>query len=76
VTLKSSMRVASWASLFQSKEESKQMEKSGIGHYSCVRLLREMEMAGSESEEKLENLDGDEFELVRFPDSWCHMLEK
>jgi hypothetical protein len=71
VTPESSKRVANWASLFQSKEKSMQMEKSRIGHYSYMKLLREMEMAGSESEEDMENLSGDKFELVRFPDRWC-----
>jgi hypothetical protein len=67
--------VASWASLFQSKEDSVQLERSGIGHYSCTNLLMEMEMAGSESED-LEGMPAEDFELVRIPEKWQKMLEE
>jgi hypothetical protein len=76
VTPKSNKRVANWASLFQSKEDSVQLERSGIGHYSYMNLLREMEMDGSESEEDLEGMPGEDFELVRIPDNWQKMLEE
>jgi hypothetical protein len=70
----SSKKVASWASLFQNKEENSMVEKSQIGQYSCMKLLREMEMAESESDEEPKNVESDDLELARIPEKWCQML--
>jgi hypothetical protein len=40
------------------------MEGSGIGGYSCLRLLKEMEALEQEEEDELEPMDQDENELV------------
>jgi hypothetical protein len=61
--------VLDWASLFQNREESMLMEKSELAHYSCTKLMREMEAAEeSESEEENDLGEGDDGELVKLPE--------
>jgi hypothetical protein len=67
-------RVMDWTSLFQNCDEEMRMESSEFGQYSCTRLLREMEVALSNSEDGMDTgLGGSDEELVRIPNSW---LEK
>jgi hypothetical protein len=45
------------------------MEKSELAHYSCTKLMREMEAAEeSESEEENDLGEGDDGELVKLPE--------
>jgi hypothetical protein len=70
----SSRKVATWASLFQEDDEVKRMEGSGIGEYSCLRLLKEMEALEQEEEDELQPMDQDENELVTIPVGWCEKI--
>jgi hypothetical protein len=45
------------------------LQESEIGHYSCVKLLREMEAAEMESEDEILGGDCGEDELVCIPES-------
>jgi hypothetical protein len=66
--------VASWASLFQNKEENDILGRSKIGHYSCTKLLRKMELAEQDSEDEIERMV--EEELVTLHADWCKKIEK
>jgi hypothetical protein len=70
----SSRNVSTWASLFQEDDEVKRMEGSGIGEYSCLRLLKEMEALEQEEEDELESMDQDENELVTMHVGWCEKI--
>jgi hypothetical protein len=62
--------VMDWISPFQNREENEMIENSGITHYSCTQLLRDMEVAAdSESE------SGREDEVTSFDDEVMHLPE-
>jgi hypothetical protein len=65
----SGRKVASWASLFQSDEADMLLEASELGHYSCTKLLREMEAIESDGDD---DMSQDEHELCVLPTEWCH----
>jgi hypothetical protein len=67
-----SKRVTTWARLFQDENSMTQIENSGIGEYSCTRLLKEMEAL--EQEDEAQSMDRDDEELVTIPKSWCEKL--
>jgi hypothetical protein len=64
---------ATWASLFQSRDENEALGKSELGQYSCARLLREMELAEQESDEEIQPIAEDE--LVTLPPEWCKQMK-
>jgi hypothetical protein len=70
-TPESYRKVASWASLFQDRDNSMLAGNSEIGQYSCTRLLREMEMVESDFDEEIEGLSTYDLELVRLPEAVC-----
>jgi hypothetical protein len=66
----SSRKVMDWISLFQNREENKMIENSGIAHYSCTQLLRDMEAAADFKSES-----GRKDEVTGFDDEVMHLLE-
>jgi hypothetical protein len=69
-----SRKVATWASLFQDEEGCRRLDKSEIEDYSCIRLLREMEVLEHEEDEDMKLMDQDDEELVSIPKEWCEKL--
>jgi hypothetical protein len=61
-----------WVSLFQGCEDEVMLKSNELSHYSCTRLLRKMEAAGSGSDEEMEAemVGVDDGELVSIPGSW------
>jgi hypothetical protein len=68
-----SRKVDDWASLFQNKDEGEALGRSEIGHYSCTKLLREMEVAMSDSGDEDSVMAREEDELTLLSRGW---LEK
>jgi hypothetical protein len=65
-------KVMDWVSLFQGCEDEVMLKSNELSHYSCTRLLRKMEAAGSGSDEEMEAemVGVDDGELVSIPGSW------
>jgi hypothetical protein len=67
----SGRKVMDWVSLFQNSEETKMMENSGLAHYSCTQLLKDME-AAAESDcdsDKGDMVSGFDDEIVQLPEN-------
>jgi hypothetical protein len=52
----SGKRTATWTSLFQTEEEIFGLENLEMGHYSCTRLLKEMEALESDADEEVSTM--------------------
>jgi hypothetical protein len=63
--------VATWANLFQNKDEQMDLGLSEIGQYSCTKLLREMEVVDSEAKEAESVNALDDVEMVCLPKNFC-----
>jgi hypothetical protein len=69
-------KVATWASLFQGDDISVYQRTPELGHYSCARLLREMETIEAEEDEDDLPADLCDAELVTLSASWCEKLSE
>jgi hypothetical protein len=72
----SNRKVATWASLFQTKDENFGLERSKMGQYSCSRLLREMEAVESEAEDEIASMTVVDVEMMTLHATLCAKLTK
>jgi hypothetical protein len=72
----SSRKVVMQASLFQSEEENVGLDNSELGHYSCTKLLKEMEALESAVDEEIIRMVVDDTEMIHLPEGLCADLEK
>jgi hypothetical protein len=62
-------KVADWANLFQDSEEQGSLRDCVVGEYSCTKLLKEMEVVASDSDEEIVDVAVED-EVMTIPDSW------
>jgi hypothetical protein len=68
-SVEGSRKVASWAALFQDSDCCR-VGSSELGHYSCTKLLKEMEVLESDVEEEEQDMMQADDELVRISVEW------